>query len=811
MVHKPKLWQLVFTSLFIISFTQGKILYKNQDSKVITDLIEPLNLVSGKTDSLLISDLFYADNYKQIKITSNPFVRMRFNHDKTKFIFFPSENFEGLTLIDFRFGDNTYEIPVRVSQEQYVRFSFKSGKDYKNVFLFGSFNSWDRSSLEMKNNQGSYEIEIPLEPGRYQYKFFADGNELLDPDNFEKIPNGMGGYNSVLTVEPKHKTQPFLHTLSNKINENTSTFSFVYRDGNKAKKLSNEDIITLLDNQKIDKKYIDVSTDTISVSLTKSNLIGKKTLRIAVNKNGQTTNIQYVILFDGNPAGKDKQNFTWHDAIIYSALIDRYNDGDKSINKPIINDSLFEKANYMGGDFQGLLDKLNDAYFDSLGITTLWLSPVYENTDSAFREFPKPHRWFSGYHGYWPVRAREVESEFGSMEKLKEIVNEAHRHNVKVLLDIVAHHVHRDHPYFKKHRDWFGNLELPDGRLNLRLWDEYRLTTWFEPFMPSFDFINSQAAIDAVTNDAIWWLKETGADGFRQDAVKHIPNNFWRALNRKLEKEVEIPEQKEVFQMGETFGSYDLVKSYINNGQLPAQFNFNLYDVAIPTFLNQNASFEQLDKEIKKGLHIFGEDNLMGNIMDSQDKDRFMAYADSDLIINDPNSIEIGWNNPPKVDYKSSYDKERLYLAYLLSIPGIPTIFYGDEIGLTGAADPDNRRMMRFGKQLNSDEKENLNEVRRLIHLRDDHPALRYGDYYSLKADTNIFVYTRSDMNERVLIVLNKNPEVQKITVELPGFYNSTSIVDLLNDEDIPVKDNQAKISVSGTGYRFFNIPNKNQ
>ena len=811
MVYKPKLRHSFHSLLFIFFLIPGMILTKAQESgNIITDLIEPLNLVSGKTDSTLIQDIFYADNYTDIKILSNHFVKVSFNYDKTKFVLTSSENFEGITLIDFKFGDNTYEIPVRVSREQYVSFSFKPEKNYKKVFLFGSFNSWNRSSLEMKNDKGTYKIKIPLEPGRYQYKFFADGDELIDPENPEKIPNGMGDYNSVLTVEARHKTQPFLHILSDEINDDNSTFYFVYSNGSGIKKIGMENIIALLDNKKITKKNIHINSDTIFVSLNKSDLNGKKTLRVAVNKNDQATNIQYVILFDGIPVGKNKMNFTWHDAIIYSALIDRFDDGDKSLDKPIIHDSLFDKANYMGGDFQGLINKFNDGYFDSLGITTLWISPVYENTDSAFREYPKPHRWFSGYHGYWPVRAREVENEFGSMGKLKELISDAHKHNVKVLLDIVAHHVHKDHPYFKEHRNWFGHLKLPDGRLNIRMWDEHRLTTWFEPFMPSFDFINSQAAVNAVTNDAIWWLKETGADGFRQDAVKHIPNNFWRALTKKLEQEVEIPEQKEVFQMGETFGSYDLVKSYVNNGQLPAQFNFNLYDVAIPTFLNQNASFEQLDKEIKKGLYIFGEDNLMGNIMDSQDKDRFMAYADSDLIINDPNSIEIGWNNSPKVDYKSSYKKERLYLAYLLSIPGIPTIFYGDEIGMTGAADPDNRRMMRFGGQLTSNEKENLAEVRKLIHLRNDHPALRYGDYYSLKADTNIFVYTRSDMNERVLVVLNKNPETQNIIVSFPDLYGNTSLVDLLNNENIPIKSNRAEIKVDGIGYRFFNILNKN-
>lgn len=810
MVYKPKIrWERAIFIFTVIMFFGVSTENGQTSPNTITDLIDPLNLVSGRIDSILISDMFYADNYGNIEIVSNPFIEVKFNYNKTKFIFFPSEDFEGMTLIDFEFRDNIYEILIRVSRQQFVTFSFEPEKNYEKVFLFGSFNSWNRSGLEMKNNNGRYEIKIPLEPGRYQYKFFAEGSELIDPKNPEKIPNGMGDYNSVLTVDPKHKTQPFLHILDSKTNVNYPTFSFLYSNDNSAT-LAVENIISLLDNEKIEEKNVHVNGDTITISLNKADLSGKKTLRVAVNRDNQATNIQHIILFDGIPAGKDNRNFTWHDAIIYSALIDRYNDGDKSINKPIIRDSLFEKANYMGGDFKGLINKFKDGYFDSLGITTLWISPVYDNTDSAFREYPKPHRWFSGYHGYWPVKAREVEEKFGTMEKLKELVNTAHKHNVKVLLDIVAHHVHEEHPYFKNHRGWFGNLKLPDGRLNLRLWDEHRLTTWFEPFMPSFDFINSQAAVNTVADDAIWWLKETGSDGFRQDAVKHIPNNFWRTFNSELKKKIEVPLKREVFQMGETFGSYDLVKSYVNNGQLTAQFNFNLYDVAIPTFLNQNTSFEQLDKEIKKSLYIFGENNLMGNIMDSQDKDRFMAYADGDLTINDPHSIEIGWNNPPQVDYKNSYNKERIYLAYLVSIPGVPIIYYGDEIGMTGAADPDNRRMMRFGNQLTMDERENLTEVRKLVHLRKNHSALRYGDHFSLKADTSIFVYTRTDINERVLIVLNKNPEALNVTIELPDFYGADSLVDLLNGESIPIKKNKTEISVDKIGYRFFNIIMKN-
>ncbi len=800
----PKLLQSKFRFLPILILSI--LLSVNINAQIITDLIHTINLNSGTTDSLLISDIFYANNYSSLKLISNKSIDVKFNPDKSKLLFTPAESFEGMTPVSFRFGNHTYIIPVIVKKSKIIEFSFKPDKKYDKVFLFGSFNSWNRSGLEMKNENGEFKIAVPLDPGRYQYKFYADGAELINPQNPVTVPNGMGNYNSVLNVEPKHKSQPFLFVNGAEISGRGNDFSFIYQNNESHDPLNSKNVIALFNNNVIAEKDIKLDGNEIHISPGEKNLKGKNILRLAVTQNGQVSNIQNVILFDGKPAGHDKTHFSWNDAVIYSDMIDRFSDGDKSLDNPIVHDSLFKKANYMGGDFQGIINKLNEGYFDSLGINTLWLSPVYDNTNHAFRESPRPHRWFSGYHGYWPVKPRSVEEEFGNMAKLKELIKTAHKHNIKVLLDIVAHHVHQEHPYYKEHPNWFGTLKLPDGSLNLRRWDDHRLTTWFDPFLPSFDFIHSKDAVNAVTNDAVWWLKNTGADGFRQDAVKHIPNNFWRNLNLKLRKEVEIPEHKDVFQMGETFGSYDLVKSYVNNGQLPAQFNFNLYDVAVPTFLNKDASFEQLSKEIEKGLKIFGYGNMMGNIMDSQDKDRYMAYADGDLKINDGNSIEIGWNNPPHVDHLSSYQKERLYLAYLLTIPGIPTIFYGDEIGMTGAADPDNRRMMRFGSELNSNEKNNLYMVSKLIHIRDNHPALRYGDYYPLMADTNIFAYVRSDMNERVLIVLNKSEESKTVSLSLPVVYNAELISDFISGDKVKVNSNDVNIIVPGIGYRIFKI-----
>ncbi|MBP1683698.1 MAG: hypothetical protein H6Q27_1265, partial [Ignavibacteriaceae bacterium] len=372
--------------------------------------------------------------------------------------------------------------------------------------------------------------------------------------------------------------------------------------------------------------------------------------------------------------------------------------------------------------------KINEGYFDQLGINTFWISPIVDNTNKAYREYPPPHRYYTGYHGYWPISLERVEEHFGDMNLVKKLVETAHNENIKVLWDYVAHHVHEEHPLWKKHRDWFGMLELPDGRKNLRLWDEYRLTTWFEPYMPSFDYTSSKEALETMTDNAVWWLTETNADGFRHDAVKHVPNEFWRLLTKKIKEKIELPDETKVYQIGETFGGYDLISSYVSNGQLSSQFNFNLYDTAIPVFLDSESSFEMLDNQMQKTFQVYGVNHLMGNLVSSHDKIRYMAYADGDLEINDGRASDFAWTNPPKVDNPSSYDKLKLHLAYILTIPGVPVIYYGDEIGMTGASDPDNRRMMRFDDDLNENEKQTFKDVSKIIHIRKNHPALRYGE-----------------------------------------------------------------------------------
>jgi cyclomaltodextrinase / maltogenic alpha-amylase / neopullulanase len=363
------------------------------------DIIKPVNLTAGTRDSAIISDMFYSKNYN-VKFLENKKVSVKYNEIEKKIIFNPDMNFSGMTLIDFELNKKVYSIPARSSVQKKYKFIYKPTKKYNKLTLFGSFNGWDRGNLPMQDadGDGTFEASVPLEPGRYEYKFFGDGEEIVDPSNPDKKPNGFGDYNSLFNVPEPNGGKLFLHVAGKEITKSEIEFSFLYENEQDGNDISYSNLIPLLNNRRIPENKIKIMNGKIDLAFRKTELKGKSVIRLAVNKGGRVTNIQSIYLFDGIPAGQNR-NFDWHDGIIYSLMIDRFNDGDISLNKPIEQDSLFDKANYIGGDFQGIINKLNDGYFNSLGINTIWISPVYDNPDNAYKESPAPHRWYSGYHG----------------------------------------------------------------------------------------------------------------------------------------------------------------------------------------------------------------------------------------------------------------------------------------------------------------------------------------------------------------------------------------------------------------------------
>ncbi len=769
-------------------------------SQVTNDIIEPITVFTGGEKSVKLSDLFYAENYA-VQILPNENLSAELSRKDGMLILKPKNDKRAFAVLRLATEKDTLAAPIIIKRNYPVVFKFPAKEEHDFVSVFGSFNDWNRKEYRMKKKGEFYETVVFVRPGNYQYKFFVDGKEYCDPFNSDSVGNGMGGFNSVLEVKSETKGKIFLHKNKFERGESETAISFFIESEND-ENISESEIYAFLDNKLLSENEIERAGNFVKITIPNSEMARAKRLRAVAELGGRISNIQNVFLENGK-LKTVRSAFDWRRGVIYSLMIDRFFDGDKSNSIPLVHDSLFAKANYMGGDLQGIMDKLDEGYFDSLDVNILWISPVYDNPNVPYREYPPPHRWFAGYHGYWPINSFAVDEHFGSLELLKKLVEKAHAHGIKVLLDFVSNHVHIENPLYIKHRDWFGSLYLPDGRKNIRFWDEYRLTTWFEPYLPSFDYVGSDEATEFMTENALWWLEQTGADGFRHDAVKHVPNKFWRRLTRKLNERG----FGDAYQIGETFGSDMLVSSYVNNGQLDAQFNFNLYNTALETFLDTARSFENLLRELETTFSYYGENNLMGNIMDSHDKNRFTAFADGDLTLEQWSATEEGWNNPPKVDNPETYRKAELYYAYLFAIPGVPVIYYGSEFGMSGASDPDNRRMMRFGEQLSADEKKMLAQTREIVKLRREHSALNYGDFYPLIADKNTFAFIRSDFNERVLVVMNKNfDKSRKVKIKLPDFISASKIKDLRTGDVLSVRKNGVEIILEPLAWKYFVI-----
>ena len=185
----------------------------------------------------------------------------------------------------------------------------------------------------------------------------------------------------------------------------------------------------------------------------------------------------------------------------------------------------------------------------------------------------------------------------------------------------------------------------------------------------------------------------------------------------------------------------------------------------------------------------------MSPLVGNHDKGRFMAYADGDLPVGEKvKEEEVGWANPPTVDAPANYSKLQLAQAFLMSIDGVPMIYYGDEIGMTGAGDPDNRRDMRFDDKVTADEQRVLENFKKLGTIRREHPALRYGSRRSLRADHDVYAFIRAHLGDRVLVAFNRGKTETKVEFDVSPELVEGEYVEGLTGNKLEVRD--GKLSV---------------
>src|SRR5215207_43596 len=462
----------------------------------------------------------------------------------------------------------------------------------------------------------------------------------------------------------------------------------------------------------------------------------------------------------------------WNDAVFYEIFVRSFRDSD--------GDGI--------GDFNGITEKLD--YLEELGIKGLWLMPIN----------PSP-----SYHGYDVTDYYAVNSDYGTMDDFKRLLEEAHKRDIRIIVDLVLNHTSTQHPWFHSSlasegdfHDWYVWRETDPGTLGpwgAKAWyrasnGQYYYAIFWDQ-MPDLNY-NTPAVRAESKKIASFWLEDVGIDGFRLDAVRYLAeaekladasaNHLFLEEWGKYYRSVDPT----TFTVGEAWTDNANVKKYVDsNAELDSAFNFDLSD-AILTALNESNN---------RGLRFI----LQTTVRDFPEQDNSNFLTNHDM---------------PRVMNQLSTDKEqkaKVAAGVLLTAPGIPFLYYGEEIGMSGTK-PDEliRTPMQWTSEegagftdgtpweaINSDyttvnvtaqmgEASSLLEhYRSLIQLRNEHPALRIGMTYVAKSNSNKLVsYLRASREETVLVMINlDDAPVTDYQLEvgagpLSGNYAAASLLD---------------------------------
>lgn len=672
---------------------------------------------------------------------------------------------EKLSHLKITTAQGNYDLLLVAPSGKEVEISIPAEKvSGKEVRIIGSFNNWNRGSAPLQRIEGRYTASYFLEPGRYEYKLYVDGQELMDPSNPEKVSNGMGSFNNILQVAGD-PIKPGGFNLS----QAGEKIKLSFHSGlDKHLVFWNNQLITSLCNRAM-------HPDCLVSIPPKAKELKRSYLRIYTWRGENEGRNQLIPLEYGQPVTNASQltRQDWHQARMYFLMVDRFKNGNPANDEKVEDPEIQPIANYLGGDLAGVSEAIEAGYFNDLGVNTIWLSPITQNPKDAWGLWNKGKvkSKFSGYHGYWPISNVRVDYRFGDAEELQKLLDDAHARSNNVILDYVANHVHINHPVYQNNRDWATELYLPDGTKNTEKWDEHRLTTWFDDHLPTLD-LRRYEIVDPMVDSALVWLTKFDLDGFRHDATKHIDELYWRTLTYRIRKNSERP----IYQIGETYGSPQLINSYISTGMLDAQFDFNLYDAAVTAFA-KGEGLENLKQVLEQGLQTYGYNHLMGNITGNQDRSRFISLASGDVKFDEDQKL-AGWDREIGKPSAEAYKRLALLHAFNNAVPGIPCIYYGDEIGIPGGNDPDNRRMMYFD-DLDADEQNLKLQVVRLNNMRASQLPLLYGSTEVKVLNPSVLMIKRKYFDQEYTILFNVSNETQTVQWASEHFYQDASLPNL--------------------------------
>ncbi|WP_059172985.1 alpha-amylase family glycosyl hydrolase [Bacillus sp. FJAT-27445] len=421
-----------------------------------------------------------------------------------------------------------------------------------------------------------------------------------------------------------------------------------------------------------------------------------------------------LLLFGALPVqALEKDGRKWQDETIYFLMVDRFNNGDQKNDKKVdANDPL----SYNGGDFKGIIDRLG--HIKDMGFSAIMLTPVFDNVDG-------------GYHGYWVNDFYKTDEHFGTLKEFKKLVKEAHKSDLKVLIDFPANSAGPNSKYIsEKGPDWFHEQKDIVNSAER----EQQLNGWVDG-LPDFNHENPEVR-SFLIDAAKWWIKETNIDGYRLGSAANVPAEFWQEFSKAVKAEKE--------------GFYLLGDLGPESGSLFGEYK----DAGIDSFYDY-----PLMSAMRKSL--VKPDLSMSPILDSLgERDAGIPNPhEMGTFFDDHNTVRFTRDMVEVKQFPGSQWKQAL--SYLYTAPGIPIIYYGTEIAVDGGDAPDNRRLMNFRA-----DKELIDHIAKLSELRDKLPSLTRGTMEKLYERDGMAVFKRQYKSETAVIAINNTSKTQTVRLD---------------------------------------------